>query len=57
MYQKIIIISSSVRSKDPLCNSIKNFRSFNYDTIVYLVNTSCESLSEERVKYLEISRL
>ena len=42
---------------DPLCNSIKNFRSFNYDAIVYLVNTSCESLSEERVKYLEISRL
>ena len=42
---------------DPLCNSIKNFRSFNYDAIVYLVNTSCKSLSEERVKYLEISRL
>ena len=36
--------------------SIKNFRSFNYDAIVYLVNSS-ESLSEERVKYLEISRL
>ena len=42
---------------DPLCNSIKNFRSFNYDAIVYLVNTSCKYFSKERVKYLEISTL
>jgi hypothetical protein len=40
-----------------LCGSMSNFRSFNYDAIVYLVNSNRKSLSKDRIKYLEISRL
>ena len=42
---------------DPLCGSMSNFRSFNYDAIVYLVNSNRKSLSKDRIKYLDISRL
>ena len=42
---------------DPLTKSLKYFKSFNYDAIVYLVNSTAKYLSKEKIKYLEISRL
>ena len=38
---------------DPLCGSMSNFRSFNYDAIVYLVNSNRKSLSKDRIKYFD----
>lgn len=43
--------------KDPLCKSLKKFRSFTYDAIVYLVDYQSKSTLDNRIKYLEISTL
>ena len=46
-----------IDENDPLCHSMKNFRCFTYDAIVYLVDYSTKIKIEDRIKYLEISRL
>ena len=46
-----------IDENDPLCQSMKNFRCFTYDAIVYLVDYSTKIKIEDRIKYLEISRL